>query len=125
MEFFDLPEEQQARIREIKIKLQGFPIVGDKITFAGSKPFWLSDIIENEKLLEKGAQYQISAIEVGSSWSKVKLSGFGEKEFSLDSFSYVQRKISDEEKKKLNSEIWEKWPPRGVREYREKIAKNS
>lgn len=111
--------KNSARIKEILTKLQGWPEVGDKIIFTGATDFWFTNIVKNAKKLTVGAEYQISEIQVASSWCRVKVLGF-DCDFALSFFDYVKREVSEEERKTLTQEMWDLNPPLGVRQFRAK-----
>jgi hypothetical protein len=87
--------------------MKQWPKAGSKVTFTGTRMFWLASIVKDANdLLELNKEYTITKIELASSWCAVILDEFPDKKFALSWFSY-EKDLTTEEVMKLEREAWE------------------
>ena len=88
--------------------MKEWPKVGSKATFRGtSKWFFFQNILKDANdLLEIDKEYNISKIELASSWCGVVLKEFPNKRFSLNWFTY-DKDLTTEEVMKIERDEWD------------------
>ena len=71
-----------------------WPQIGAKLKYRGSHHFWFTNILQDVKMLQEsgllvyGNEYTLAKIEVFSSWVRIKLEEFPNKDFPLSFFDY-------------------------------------
>lgn len=67
-------------------------VVGGKVEFIKTGPFWFLDMIANGDKLTKGQIYTVSEVTIASSWTGIKLVETGEARYAAHWFKPVKEK---------------------------------